>query len=191
MDRPAVFLDRDDTLIQSRGLPAEAFAAGRPGDMADPAFVRPLPGSLEACLNLRRAGFTLIVVTNQGVVARGGATLEQVEATNARLLKLLPDPDRPGRSLIHAALSCPHHPEGSVPPFNTEHPRRKPAPGMVLEAANRFGLDLARSWIVGDAERDAEAGRRAGIAPERCLRIGPDTPWPDLPAAGAHILRST
>lgn len=191
MPRPAVFLDRDDTLIESAGLPARAFAGGRAGDMADPAFVRLLPGVRGACVGLRRAGFALVVVSNQGVVARGGATLGQVEATSARLCELLGDPDRPGCSLIERVYHCPWHPQGTVEPFNVEHPWRKPSPGMILAAIGELGLDPAASWLVGDAERDLEAGRRAGLDPARVLRVGPGAPFPGLPEAAAHILRSS
>lgn len=190
MSRTAVFLDRDDTLIVNSALPAAAFAAGRAGDLADPRHVALLPGVLHACTALRHAGHRLVVITNQGVVARGGASMEQVEATNARLCALLPDPDRPGESLIERVYSCPYHPEGTVEPFNTEHPWRKPQPGMILAAADELGLVPARCWLVGDAERDTEAGQRAGIPPERCLRVGPGAPLPDLAAAAARILRS-
>lgn len=190
MPSPAVFLDRDDTLIANASLPASAFAAGRHGDLADPAFVALLPGVAGACLGLRRAGFLLVVVSNQGVVARGGATLEQVEATSDRMCALLPDPDRPGCSLIARVYHCPWHPAGAAEPFNVEHAWRKPSPGMVLAAIAELDIDPAASWLVGDAERDLEAGRRAGLDAARLLRVGGDAPFADLAAAAAHILRS-
>ncbi len=195
---PAVFLDRDDTLIANAELPDEAFA-GRWGDLADPAWVSLLPGVHDSCLALRRAGFVLVVVTNQGSVARGGATIADVEATNAKVCELLPDPDRPhrphhphrpGSSLIERTYFCPYHPLGAVEPYNVEHPWRKPQPGMILAAVDDLGLDLASSWMVGDAERDVEAGQRAGIDAARCIRVGVDGELPDLAAAAARILRS-
>ena len=90
--RPAVFLDRDDTLIVNSALPPEAFARGVRGDLADPAWVRLMPGAEQACAALWRAGFVLVAITNQGVVARGGAPLEQVHATNRALCQTLPKP---------------------------------------------------------------------------------------------------
>lgn len=189
MTRPAVFLDRDDTLIANAELPDEAFS-GRWGDLADPAQVRLLPNVDTACLQLRRAGYLLVVITNQGSVARGGATIADVEATNARVAELLPDPDRPGSSLLERTYYCPYHPIGVVEPYNVEHPWRKPQPGMILAAASDLKLDLATSWMVGDAERDVEAGCRAGIDPTRCVRVGPDADFPDLAAVAARILRS-
>src|SRR5689334_5430399 len=86
--RPAVFLDRDDTLIAARSLPAPAPPAA-PGDLIDPALVRLLPGALAACRRLKEAGFVLVVVSNQGVVARGGASPSRVAAVNRRLCELL------------------------------------------------------------------------------------------------------
>ena len=130
------------------------------------------------------------MVSNQGVVARGGATLEQVEATSDRMCALLPDPDRPGRSLIERVYHCPWHPAGAIEPFNVEHPWRKPSPGMILAAIADLDIDPTASWLVGDAERDIEAGRRAGLDAARLLRVGGDAPFADLAAAAAHILRS-
>lgn len=165
--RPAVFFDRDDTLIENAALPAEAFA-GRAGDLADPAWIRPMADAAEACRRARELGYAVVVVTNQGVVARGGATLDQVEAACARTLEAL----GPG---IEACLACPFHPRASGPAaFVREHPWRKPGPGMLLAAAELFNLDLARSWMIGDAPRDVQAGEAAGLAAERCLRVGPD-----------------
>lgn len=186
---PAVFLDRDDTLIANASLPPEAFRRGTRGDLADPGFVRLLPGVEDACRSLRSAGFTLVVVSNQGVVARGGATVAEVEATNARLAELLPDPARPGHGLLERIYFCPYHPTGAAPEYTREHPWRKPSPGMLLAAQRDLDIDLARSWLVGDAERDIEAGRRAGLREDRLIRVGPGLPCPDLRAAAARILR--
>lgn len=167
--RAAVFLDRDDTLMEANSLPVPAPPAAR-GDVVDPALVRLLPGVLDGCRRLRHAGFSLVVVSNQGVVARGGASLEQIGAVNDRLRELLSD--AAGASLIKAIYCCPFHPRGTIPRFTREHPWRKPAPGMILAAAAELELDLGRSWLIGDAERDAAAGVAAGIAPERCLLVG-------------------
>src|SRR5262245_34969983 len=82
--RRAVFLDRDDTLIACRELPAPPPPA-RPGDLVDPALVRLLPGVARGLSRLRDAGFLLVVISNQGVVARGGASPDVVERVNDRL----------------------------------------------------------------------------------------------------------
>ncbi|MEO1007421.1 MAG: HAD-IIIA family hydrolase [Planctomycetota bacterium] len=167
--RPAVFFDRDDTLIRNTDLPAEAFAGTR-GDLADPRHVRLLPGAAEACRAARAAGFAVVVVTNQGVVARGGATLADVEATCDRMVELIEVDAGPGT--VNAVLACPFHPRGTVPAFAREHPWRKPAPGMLQAARDLLGLDLESSWMVGDAERDIAAAVAAGLSPERCVRVG-------------------
>lgn len=169
--RPAVFLDRDDTLIVNRAITAHT---PYPGSLFDPNLVKLCPGAAQACRSLRHAGFALVVVTNQGCVARGECTVEQVEATNARV-----------RAAVFAEAGvdldgvyyCPYHPKGTVPPFHVEHPWRKPNPGMILWAADDLRLDLARSWMIGDAERDIVAALRAGIGRARTIIVG------DAPAA--------
>lgn len=174
--RPCVFLDRDETLIANASLPrpAHPHPCWKPGDLADPDRVVLLPGALEACRLMRGSGYALVVVSNQGCVARGSATVADVEAVNARVGELLAAED--GSPLIERFEYCPFHPEGSVPEYARESELRKPAPGMILKAARELGLDLSRSWLIGDAPRDAEAGVRAGLAPERCLLIGEGHP---------------
>lgn len=184
--RPAVFLDRDDTLIQNAALPWDQVRAPR-GDLCDPDWVRPLPGAKDACHAMAAAGFVLVVVTNQGLVARGVGTLDDVERTNRRMLDLLSEG---GRCPIERVYVCPFHPKGVVAPFNTEHPWRKPAPGMILQAARELSLDLSRSWMVGDAERDVNAGVAAGLSPTRCLRVGPEQNLKGLADAARVILAS-
>ncbi|TVQ34556.1 MAG: HAD-IIIA family hydrolase [Phycisphaeraceae bacterium] len=147
--RPAVFLDRDDTLIACRGV-----APG--GDLGDPALVRLLPGVLEGCRRLvSEGGFALVVVSNQGGVARGRYDEEAVRTVNREVSRQLED-------LIDGFYYCPYHPDGAIPEYAREHPWRKPAPGMLLAAAGELGLDLARSWMIGDQPRDAAAGKAAG-----------------------------
>lgn len=146
--RRAVFFDRDDTLIACREVTPD-------GDLGDPALVRLLSGAAEACAALRREGWFIAVVSNQGGVARGKYGLDQVGACNQRLNELL-------EGAVDAFRFCPHHPRGIVCGLSTEHPWRKPAPGMLLDIAEKHGVDLAASWVVGDAERDIEAGLAAG-----------------------------
>jgi D-glycero-D-manno-heptose 1,7-bisphosphate phosphatase len=168
--RAAVFLDRDDTLIANREVTA---GTPHPGDLCDPALVRLLPGVAEGLARLRDAGFALVVVSNQGCVARGVGTIEQVEACNRRMRELV----RVEAGVeLDGVYYCPHHPKGTVAPFNTEHPWRKPAPGMILAAAADLGLDLSRSWMIGDTARDAEAAIAAGIAAERTVLVSLDLP---------------
>jgi D-glycero-D-manno-heptose 1,7-bisphosphate phosphatase len=147
--RRAVFLDRDGTVIRNDG------------DLGDPALVELLPGAVDAMRRLREAGYTLVVVTNQGGVARGRYDETAVHATHERLEQVLRR-ETGLRAVVDAFYFCPFHPEGTVERYRREHPWRKPAPGMLLEAAREHGLDLSASWMVGDQERDAQAGAAAG-----------------------------
>lgn len=159
--RPAVFLDRDDTI-----MPCDEIVAD--GDMGYPELVELLPDAKQSLQRLADAGFTLVVATNQGGVARGKYPEEAVQAVHERLNELL-------GGLITAFRFCPYHPLGTVERYTTEHNWRKPQPGMLLDAASEHGLDLNSSWMVGDKLRDCQAGRAAGC---RTVLIGPQ--------AGAH-----
>jgi len=166
--RPAVFLDRDDTLIYNRSPTADT---PYPGDLFDPALVRLLPGAPEGLKLLSAAGFALVVVSNQGGVARGRCTLAQVFACNERLRRLARDEAGVEFAGIYV---CPYHPTGTLPPWNIEHPWRKPGPGMVLAGAADLGLDLSRSWLIGDKERDLEAAIAAGIPRAHTIKMEPE-----------------
>jgi D-glycero-D-manno-heptose 1,7-bisphosphate phosphatase len=178
MKRAAVFLDRDDTLIACNELPPPR-EPGAKGDLVDPTLVRLLAGVAESCSQLVQGGFTLVVVSNQGSVARGIATPGLVEHVNDALRARLHMPALP-------VYYTPFHPKGRVPYFTREHPWRKPAGGMISAASEELSLDLAKSWMIGDADRDLEAGVNAGLAPERCLKVGND--GLSFAAAAAHIL---
>ena len=138
---PAVFFDRDGTVIEDVGYPR------------DPEGVRPLAGAAEALAELRSAGFRLVVVSNQSGIGRGLIAPEEAERVHERFVAELA---ACGVSL-DAARYCPHAPEDGCD-------CRKPAPGLILAAAEELGLDLSRSFVVGDRESDVEAGRAAGCA---------------------------
>jgi len=140
----AIFLDRDDTLISNDG------------DLGDPADVVLLEGVTKGLESLRSMGFELVVVTNQGGVARGRYGEKDVTRVHERIQELV------GESTPLHFYYCPFHPQGTVPEYTREHPWRKPAPGMFYAAAQRLGLDLSRCWVIGDQHRDMEAGRSAG-----------------------------
>ncbi len=135
--RAAGFLARDGTLMEDTGY------------VSDPAHVRIFDGVREALDALKAYGFLTVIVTNQSGIGRGYFTHADYEAVQARFLELL----GPGR--IDATYCCPEHPD-------TATDRRKPGPGMLLEAARDLGIDLTRSWMVGDRAGDLEAGRAAG-----------------------------
>lgn len=149
MRRPrAVFLDRDKTLIAD------------PGFIRRPDQVQLLPGAADAIRRFRAAGYKVIMVTNQSGIARGLLTEADLQAVHDRLQTLL----RAERAELDAIYYCPYldGPDAKVAIYRRASPLRKPQPGMLLEAAADHRLDLARSWMIGDAERDVEAGRRAG-----------------------------
>jgi D-glycero-D-manno-heptose 1,7-bisphosphate phosphatase len=135
----AVFLDRDGVLNRA------IVRNGRPYPPSTLEDFEILPGVAEAVRKLHDTGFRLIGATNQPDVARGTQRREVVEAMNDRLLAEMP---------ITAILVC--YEDGD------DSPRRKPNPGLLLEAAAAYAIDLPASYMVGDRWRDVEAGRRAG-----------------------------
>jgi D-glycero-D-manno-heptose 1,7-bisphosphate phosphatase len=148
MKRPAVFFDRDNTLIVSDGY------------LGDPEGVILIDGAADAVARARQLGYATVVFTNQSGVARGMFTEEKVHAVNARLDEMLQDQNT--HAVIDRHEYCPFHPEGSIEAYRKDSDLRKPKPGMILQAAERLALDLSRSWVIGDAPRDIEAGHAAG-----------------------------
>jgi len=146
MTNHAVFLDRDNTLVFD------------PGYLSNPADVRLLNGVVEGLDAMAKAGFHLIIVTNQAGVARGYFDERVVSAVNSEVVRKLEAEGIP----IAAVYYCPYHPDGIIEPFNRHHPDRKPNPGMLLRAARDWHIDLSRSWMIGDTVHDSEAGKRAG-----------------------------
>jgi D-glycero-D-manno-heptose 1,7-bisphosphate phosphatase len=138
MSTPAVFFDRDGTLME------DAHYCG------DPALVRVYPGVSEGLRKLHAAGFRTFIVSNQSGIGRGLITEAQYRSVQAELLAQI------GEGLIDASYFCPDAPE-------TPSTRQKPEPGMVLEATAEFDVDLARSYMVGDKSADVECGERASM----------------------------
>lgn len=172
--RPAVFLDRDDTINRNCTLPKEAWTGVTPGDLLNADFVHPFDDAAEALLRLHAAGFAIVAVTNQGGIARAHGTTRDVEAVNDALRAALRTPGTRApipQSPIDAVYYCPFHPAGVDPRFADEHPWRKPGPGMVTVAARELGLDLARSWLIGDMPRDLDAAVNAGIPEHQTILV--------------------
>ena len=144
--RPAIFLDRDGVLIEDGHYLGKADR------------VRLLPGAAEAVAALNRAGWPVVVVTNQSGVARGLFSYESVAEVHAHVAAQLATFG--GR--VAAFYFCPHHPEAEVAAFRAACDCRKPRPGMLLAAAADLGIDTARSWMVGDRVTDLEAGAAVG-----------------------------
>jgi D-glycero-D-manno-heptose 1,7-bisphosphate phosphatase len=139
--RPAVFLDRDGTLIR------EVHYLSRLADLEI------LPGVPEALRRLGQAGYLRLVLTNQSGVARGYFDLDFVQQTHCELRRRL----RAAGTDLEGFYVCPHHPDHTAPCRC-----RKPEPGLALRAAREWGVDLAAAWVVGDRPADVELGRNAG-----------------------------
>lgn len=145
--RPAIFFDRDGTLTVEKDW------------IVRPDELELLPGAAEAVRAARDAGYATVVVTNQSAVARGMIDEAELAAIHAHLAELL----AARGAALDAVYACPHHPTEGVGARKVECECRKPKPGLLLRAARELGLDLARSFIVGDAERDVAAGAACGV----------------------------
>jgi mannose-1-phosphate guanylyltransferase len=145
LPRPAVFLDRDGTVIEHVHY------------IGDPSKVRLLAGVTPALRRLQEAGFPLVVVTNQSAIGRGYITVEQYEAVNAEMVRQLAIEG----VTLDAVYYCPEAPSGEDRAIVT-HEDRKPGPGMLLKGAKDHNLDLSTSWMIGDMISDALAGINAG-----------------------------
>ena len=146
--RAALFLDRDGVLVAEVGY------------LHRPEAVRLIPGAAALIAAVNRAGLPAVLVTNQAGIGRGTYGWAEFQATQERISA---DLAAEGAAL-DMVLACPFHAQGEPPYRHPAHPCRKPRPGMILRAAERLGLDLAGSWIVGDRAIDLEAGRAAGLA---------------------------
>ena len=193
--RPAIFLDRDDTINRNADLPDAAWEGVKWGDMLKPEFALLVPGSRQALIALRDAGYTLVVITNQGGVARAGGSMRDVDACNDRMRMLLHELDYEDERilfdepLIDCWYSCPFHPQtGVVTHLAVEHEWRKPHPGMIHAACAELNLDPDRSWMVGDKQRDLDAAIAAGVPESQTIRVAHDSPVADLVHAARLIL---
>src|SRR5258706_11955307 len=142
----AVFLERDGVLIEDVGL------------LISPEQICILPGVPAALALLRAAGYKLIVVSNQTVVARGLASEKQVQEINDFLAAKLQEAGAPA---LDAWFFCPHHPNATLPQYRTNCECRKPKSGMLFQAIAKHDLDLSRSFMIGDSITDIIAGFRA------------------------------
>lgn len=137
---PALFLDRDGTLIRLANYLSRADE------------VAPIPGVFESLAEARRAGIRTVIVTNQSGIGRGYYGWDAFAAVQERVIALA----EAAGGAIDAVYACPALPGSGAA-------CRKPAPGMILAAADDLAIDLGASWIVGDSASDLEAGRRAGL----------------------------
>jgi D-glycero-D-manno-heptose 1,7-bisphosphate phosphatase len=187
---PAVYLDRDGVLTVL--VPDES--TGMLESPLHPEDVELLPRVAQAARALARAGFVLVGVTNQPAAAKQTVTVDVLETVQTRVVELLAAQGVE----FDAWRICLHHPQGTDPVFGRACECRKPAPGMLLSAAEELGIDLAGSWMVGDTDADVLAGRAAGCktllienaqsAHKRSGSVAPDRCAPDLVQAVSVLL---
>lgn len=146
----AVFLDRDGTINIYKGF------------IRDQQDMELIPGIANEIRKINESGYLAIVVTNQPVIARGECSVEELERIHEKMETLLGQEG----AYIDDLFYCPHHPdkgfEGERIEYKIECECRKPKPGMLLQAAEKYNIDLKASYMIGDDERDMEAGRQAG-----------------------------
>jgi len=146
----AIFLDRDGTINKYVGF------------LTKPEEFELLPGAVEAIRQINKSGYLAIVVTNQPVIARGECTWEELQMIHDKMETLL---GKDG-AFVDAIYICPHHKdkgfEGERPEYKFDCDCRKPKPGLLLQAAKDLNIDLSQSVMIGDSDRDMEAGRNAG-----------------------------
>jgi D-glycero-D-manno-heptose 1,7-bisphosphate phosphatase len=187
---PAAFIDRDGVLNEGRPDPDSGLLES-PTRVED---VRLLPGAAEALLRLARAGYALVCASNQPAAAKGKVTVRELLAVHERVVELLAEE---GAQLDTSRL-CLHHPDGSVPELSGPCACRKPAPGMLLDAAGSLDLQLSASWMLGDTDADVLAGQAAGCrtilidypgsAHKRAEAAIPDALVPELASGVTRLL---
>ena len=126
--------------------------------MNKPDDFRLLPGAAAAIRRLNEAGIPVVVVTNQGGIALGYLTEDDLAAIHQRMAELLAAEGAHVDKIYH----CPYYPNGTIPRYSKDSPDRKPGTGMLESARDELGVDLAKSFLVGDATTDILAGNRAG-----------------------------
>jgi len=147
----AIFLDRDGTINKMVGF------------ITKPEQFELLPGVAKAIKAINKSGYLAIVITNQPVIARGDCTFEQLQTIHNKMETEL---GKEG-AFVDAIYVCPHHTDkgfsGERPEYKCDCDCRKPKPGLLLQAAKDFNIDLSQSYMIGDSDRDVEAGENAGV----------------------------
>ncbi|HXV77831.1 MAG TPA: D-glycero-beta-D-manno-heptose 1,7-bisphosphate 7-phosphatase [Candidatus Polarisedimenticolaceae bacterium] len=147
--RRAVLVDRDGTVCEEVGY------------VDSPEQLRLIPRSAEAIAAAAAAGYQVVLVTNQGGIARGLLDEERLAEIHDHLRELLGEHG----ARLDGIYYCPHHPDGDHPRYGVRCGCRKPAPGLLFRARDEMGIDLERSFMIGDDARDVEAGASAGVTP--------------------------
>ncbi len=184
--KPAVFLDRDGTILDELGY------------LTPDSAINIYPFSIDAVRLLARGGYAVVIITNQGGIGLGLYDHAFVDRTHATLSATF----AAGGAAIAGWYYCPHHSEGVVPEFTAVCECRKPATGLLTAAARDLDLDLSASWVVGDQWRDIEVAHRTGarsVLVRTGYGQGLEAKWPEgikppsavadnVMAAAAHIL---
>lgn len=169
--RRAAFVDKDGTLVEN--VPYNV----------DPRLVELTEGATEGLRMLAEAGYAIVIASNQSGIARGLFAREALAVVEERVRSLL----APSGVDVVAFRHCPHLPDGTVLEFAITCECRKPAPGMLLDAARELEIDLPASWMIGDILDDVEAGHRAGCRSVLVDR-GNETKWELSPARTPDVV---
>lgn len=155
MNAQAVFLDRDGTLN-------EMVYDSNHGIFDSPMLpeqVKLKPGAIELVRGAKALGYEVIIVTNQPGIAKGTLKFSDLEKINNKIIESI------GKEFIDDLIICPHHPKGLLDPdseYIMECNCRKPKPGMIIQAADKYSIYLSKSWMIGDGITDVQAGKAAG-----------------------------
>ncbi len=179
--RNAIFLDRDGTIIEDVGY------------INNPDDIRFSYGAIEGLKALYKAGFALIVISNQSGLARGIITEQQFQSVHNRFVELL----RENEIVLTDCFYCPYYKNGVVKKYCMDSRDRKPYPGMIIKAARKHNIVLENSFMIGDKEDDIRAGQSAGVktikignSPDEKTFVNPDF-FADNLAEAAKIILST
>ncbi len=153
----ALFLDRDGTIVKETGGKTPETL----GYLLSVEDVELIDGSADAIAAARKLGFRIIVITNQSAIARGWLTESELDKINSKMYSLLLEANPEAK--VDALYYSPYHKEGVIEKYSIEHNSRKPDIGMILEAKEKFDIDLSASYMIGDAHSDVKCGLNAGL----------------------------
>ncbi len=164
----SLFLDRDGVLVEDSGY------------ISNPEELRLVPHITDVLKSFEN-DFRLIATTNQSGIARGFFSEADLHEIHNRLIAMLDDAD----SHLDAIFCCPHHPREGDEYYKIDSDCRKPKPGMILSAAKEFDIDISKSFMIGDSERDAQAGKHTGA---QTILIDPDLNINENPRRGLSVM---